>query len=538
MRKILSFVASLVLCLQLIMPTSLVEAATVIYNNDTGTHDGYNYELWKDNGTTSMTLNAGGTFSCSWSNINNALFRKGKKWDCTKTWQQLGNISVDYSCNYNPSGNSYLCVYGWTRSPLVEYYIVDSWGTWRPPGSSPKGQITVDGGTYDVYETTRVNQPSIDGNTTFQQYWSVRTTKRTSGTINVSEHFKAWERMGLKMGKMYEAALTVEGYQSSGQATVTKNNITVGGQISTSPSTAPSTVPSVAPSSDLGNNANIEEGYYYIKNANSQKYLQVTGNTAGDAKNVEIGEGTGVAGQKWYVAKTSDGYLTLKSALGDYMLDIANGADEDGANAQIYSSYSGDPQKFLIKTTGTNGYYAIASKGSNGAKVLDVSGRGTADGTNVQLYTYNGQSNQLWTLEKATSGPAVTQTPVPSTTPSQDVPSQEPPVQTTTVPSVSTGLPSGVTCTYSVTSNWGSGFQGQIVLKNGSSNTYNGWTLTFDDANKITSLWGADLAGQTGTKVTVKSPSWDANLTPGKTVTINFVADGNGSSAPTNYTLS
>jgi peptidoglycan/xylan/chitin deacetylase (PgdA/CDA1 family) len=200
-----------------------------LYNNATGNQDGYDYELWKDYGTTSMTLNGGGAFDCSWSNIGNALFRKGKKFDSTKTYQQIGNISIDYGCDYRPSGNSYLCVYGWTKNPLVEYYIVESWGSWRPPGASPKGQITVDGGTYDVYETTRVNQPSIEGNTTFKQYWSVRTSKKTSGTISVSEHFKAWERMGMRMGNLYEVALNVEGYQSSGSANVYKNTIQIGG---------------------------------------------------------------------------------------------------------------------------------------------------------------------------------------------------------------------------------------------------------------------------------------------------------------------
>ena len=54
----------------------------------------YDYELWKDTGNTSMTLNAGGTFECSWSNINNALFRKGKKFDSTKTYKEIGNISI------------------------------------------------------------------------------------------------------------------------------------------------------------------------------------------------------------------------------------------------------------------------------------------------------------------------------------------------------------------------------------------------------------------------------------------------------------
>lgn len=206
-------------------------AGTTITSNEIGTIDGYNYELWKDNGNTSMTLNGGGKYSCSWSNINNALFRTGKKFDKTKTHKELGNIVLDYACNYQPNGNSYLAVYGWTTDPLVEYYIIDSWGTWKPPGNvASKGKITIDGGTYDVFVTDRINQPSIIGNSsTFKQYWSVRTSKRTSGTISVSEHFKAWEKMGLNMnGKFYEASLVVEGYQSSGKANVTKMNLRIG----------------------------------------------------------------------------------------------------------------------------------------------------------------------------------------------------------------------------------------------------------------------------------------------------------------------
>ena len=241
-KQIMSILASAALCTAMI-PTSFASAATILTDSKTGVEDGYNYELWKDYGDTKMTLTGNGTFTCEWSNINNCLFRTGKKFDCTQTYKEIGNIVVDYEVDYHPDGNSYLCVYGWTRDPLVEYYIVDCWGTWRPPGSDSIGTIEVDGGTYDVYKTDRINQPSIDGDTTFVQYWSVRQEKRTSGTINVAAHFEAWENMGLKMGKLYEAALNVEGYQSAGSATVLKNNLIVGGDIPDPIPTEPPTEP-------------------------------------------------------------------------------------------------------------------------------------------------------------------------------------------------------------------------------------------------------------------------------------------------------
>ena len=90
-----------------------------------------------------------------------------------------------------------------------------------------------DGGTYDIYKTERVEQPSIDGTQTFDQYWSVRREKPDggavdlSGTISLTKHFDAWEECGLELGKMYEVALTIEGYQSSGFAEVYKNDLKI-----------------------------------------------------------------------------------------------------------------------------------------------------------------------------------------------------------------------------------------------------------------------------------------------------------------------
>jgi endo-1,4-beta-xylanase len=194
------------------IPNTCTEPQGEVCNNLSGRHCGYTYEYWKDQGSGCLTNQSNG-FSVEWTNVNNLLGRKGLR-------PGSRNNVVTYQADYQPNGSSYLCVYGWTRDPLIEYYIVDSWGSWRPPGEEPLGTVTSDGGTYELYRTERVNAPSIDGTRTFSQYWSVRTEKRTSGTITVANHFNAWEGVGLSIGSFYEVSMTVEGYQSSGTANV------------------------------------------------------------------------------------------------------------------------------------------------------------------------------------------------------------------------------------------------------------------------------------------------------------------------------
>ncbi|WP_438016877.1 glycoside hydrolase family 11 protein [Sorangium sp. So ce315] len=195
------------------MPAACTAGDLRVCDNGINQHCGLTYEYWKDRGEGCMVNTADG-FSVNWNNINNLLARKGVR-------PGGKDHVVTYEADYRPNGNSYLGVYGWTTSPLIEYYIIDSWGNWRPPGGEGfVGTVESDGGTYDIYKTQRVNQPSIEGTATFYQFWSVRKDKRTSGTITVANHFNAWERYGLTLGRFYEVSLVVEGYQSSGSADV------------------------------------------------------------------------------------------------------------------------------------------------------------------------------------------------------------------------------------------------------------------------------------------------------------------------------
>ena len=177
-----------------------------------GTHCDYTYENWVGSGSATLVLKTDG-FSANWTGSTQFVGREGAR-------PGSGSLVIDYNANFQPNGNSYLCLYGWTTSPLVEYYVVDGWGTYKPPGGTSLGTVTSDGGTYDIYKATRTNEPSIQGTATFPQYWSVRQAKKTSGTITLANHIAAWATKSMPMGTFYEVSMTVEGYNSSGTADV------------------------------------------------------------------------------------------------------------------------------------------------------------------------------------------------------------------------------------------------------------------------------------------------------------------------------
>ncbi|KAG6866155.1 hypothetical protein C0991_008109 [Blastosporella zonata] len=234
-----SFKSLLTLCSAAVAVTAMpafnstgLAKRTSITTSTTGTIDGYFYSLWMQDSSGATLDVENGSYTCSWTTATvNIVGGIG--------WNPGSAQVINYSGTFTTDGNAYLSVYGWTTSPLVEYYILESYGDYNPSsGLTSLGTVTSDGGTYNIYQTTRTNEPSIQGTATFNQYWSVRQSHRVGGTVTTANHFNAWKAAGLSMGTFNYQILATEGYESNGNSAIT---VSSGGASSGSGSTTTAT---------------------------------------------------------------------------------------------------------------------------------------------------------------------------------------------------------------------------------------------------------------------------------------------------------
>ncbi|WP_448701955.1 glycoside hydrolase family 11 protein [Mucilaginibacter sp. AW1-3] len=152
-----------------------------------GTSGGFFWQCYFTTGSASITQGSAGNFSSTYSNVGDVVVGKGYNPGSAGTrGYNVGALSG----SYNNVG-----IYGWTTSPLIEYYVTEF-------GSVATGSvintISSDGHNYNFYKHQQVNQPSIQGTATFWQYldnWG-GSSKGANHTVTMANHINNWKSHG------------------------------------------------------------------------------------------------------------------------------------------------------------------------------------------------------------------------------------------------------------------------------------------------------------------------------------------------------
>ncbi|HEV2345079.1 MAG TPA: glycoside hydrolase family 11 protein [Actinocrinis sp.] len=349
-------VATVVAAAMTLMPTT-ANAATQICSNQTGNSGGNYYQMWSNGqGSACITLNSGTSYTSTWSGIGDFVAGVG--------WNPGSNHTISFSSTLSASGGTTLIsLYGWSTNPLVEYYVEEDYNGSPNTAGTYMGQMTSDGGTYSIYEHQQVNQPSIQGTATFEQYLAIRTSPTSSGTITTQNFFNAWSSHGMNLGTMNYQILATEAWGGgSGNDNFTVSHSTGGGGGG-----------SGSPLHAVG----------------SGKCLDIPNSSTTLGTQLQIWDCSGQANQSW--THTSSNQLTATVNGTALCLDAYNNQTSPGTKVETWSCNGGANQQWNTNSNGT-------VTGAQSGLCLDVTGASTANGAQVELWTCNGGGNQQWKL--------------------------------------------------------------------------------------------------------------------------------------------
>lgn len=312
--------------------------AQTINNNGTGTNNGFYYSLYTSSGSATMTLGSAGNYSISWSGVGDVVGGKG--------WNPGSTNTIGYNVGA-ASGYNNISIYGWLTNPLVEYYI-NEFGSLYTANATRLGTVTSDGHTYTTYEHEQVNQPSIQGTQTFEQYldaWGGAAIGQ-NGTVTVANHISHWEQLGLPVGTFNYQILGTEAYNGA------------------------------------------------------SGYVNATVWSGGSSGGGGGGGGTGGGS----TLNTSNWYNVISAVSGLCLADV-NGSTSNGTALEQYScesnQYSWDWQ---FRSAATSGYYNVFNRYAT-ALAWDDTGGSTSNGNLIQLYSgSSSNANQEWKAVSVGSG--------------------------------------------------------------------------------------------------------------------------------------
>ncbi|MCL2253985.1 MAG: glycoside hydrolase family 11 protein [Lachnospiraceae bacterium] len=235
-RKVTTLTVALIFCLSF-----SINALAVNHIQDWTSDRGNGQANGKSSGSGSISSSGNqgttsGTYNFSNGNVNisvtwntspaNSGFNnlQGGGWR-TGTSSRVINYNVgSYNFTSGSNGCAYLCGYGWTTSPLIEYYMVERWTNFSNNNGTSLGSFTSNNATYNAF-VENTSGPNIQGSGSFKKLKSVRSSQISvpSGNqrINVQDHANFWNSKGHPLGSHNYQVFIAEGYNSSGSANFT-----------------------------------------------------------------------------------------------------------------------------------------------------------------------------------------------------------------------------------------------------------------------------------------------------------------------------
>lgn len=342
-----------------------------------GTNNGFFWSLWKSdglNGSVNYTNGSGGNYSVSW-NMYSGNFTCGKGWSSGSRTRVVGYNCGAYSIS---GGGGSMAYYGWTRYPLMEYYVNENWGSYRPADGNSLRTVYSDGSTYNVYTSWRSNAPSIDGTQSFRQIYSTRTSPNSTGashTITFANHANAWASAGYGLGSDItpSAILLTEAWGSSNGYC----NVTVWD----------------AGSSSGGGSGSGITGIKQLKNRATGLFIDGMGLTSNGSAAAQYANTTH-NNAHWNIVDAGSGYYYIVNQGTNMKLDGYGRTTNGNACAQYSNSTTHVNAQWQFVDAGS-GYYYIQNRGTG--MRLDGYGR-TTNGSECAQYNGTTHVNAQWQL--------------------------------------------------------------------------------------------------------------------------------------------
>jgi len=90
---------------------------------------------------------------------------------------------------------------------------------------------------------------------------------------------------------------------------------------------------------------------------------------------------------------------------------------------------------------------------------------------------------------------------------------------------------------FTLVSDWGSGFNGEISITNETGGNIDSWSLEFDFPNEITSIWDAEIEESRGGSYVISNADWNREIKAGETLTFGFQGNDSVTVEPQNFEL-